>query len=96
MDEMENEQNDSIEELDHAKQISWQNELRTRVSKALGNNNSNYDVLSILWDCHIRVDLNSVRKLFDPTEELDLELMLRVIKIYSLPFKIEEVKFKYE
>lgn len=75
--------------------VSWQDELRIRVSNRLIYNQFS-NITDALWDDCVRVTPREIGNLFDPFEELDLNLMLKVIKVYKLPFTIEEVKFKYE
>lgn len=75
--------------------VSWQDELRIRVSNELIYNQFS-DIENALWENYVRVTSTEIRNLFDPFKDLDLGLMLKVIKVYKLPFKIEEVKFKYE
>lgn len=75
--------------------VSWQDELRIRVSNALIYNQFS-NIEDALWENYARTTTIEIRNLFDPFKDLDLDLMLKVIKVYKLPFKIEEVKFKYE
>lgn len=75
--------------------VSWQDELRIRVSNRLIYNQFSH-ITDALWDNYVRVTPREIGNLFDPFEELDLSLMLKVIKVYQLPFTIEEVKFNYD
>lgn len=75
--------------------LDWQTELRVRVSNVLIYNNLD-DIADALWTDSLRLAQWEVEELFDPSKELNLFRMLEVIRIFKLPFKVEEVKFKYE
>jgi hypothetical protein len=76
-------------------ELSWEDELRIRVSNRLVYNDF-HSIVDQLWGSNIRVSLDEIHALFDPFKVLDLSLMLKVIKVYQLPFTIEKVEFSYE
>lgn len=75
--------------------VSWQDELRIHVSNRLVYNQFSH-IANALWENYVRVTESEISHLFDPFKELDLSLMLKVIKVYQLPFTIEKVEFNYE
>lgn len=79
-------------------EVDWKTELRIRVSNEflIKGYNSFDDVVDALREQGTVVKMKNIKDLFCVFKKLDLKLMLEVIRVFKLPFKIQEVRFKYK
>lgn len=76
-------------------EVDWKTELRIRTSNALLYNSFG-DIVDALWEENVRVKKRDIKQLFNVFNKLDINLMFSLIRVFKLPFALEEIRFKYE
>lgn len=76
-------------------EVDWKTELRIRASNALTYNSFD-DIVDALWEENVRTNKKEIEELFNVFNKLDVTLMFNIIRVFKLPFALEEIKFKYQ